>query len=614
MTQKSSIHYYEDGDLLIIIQDTIFRLHKIILSISSKIFQDMFAYAKPSSNENLPTIKLDENSIKPFEYLISFIYHDKNFKITWNCVEEISRLGDKYEVDIVLKAVETFLELHFVEKPLFSIILADQYRFKKVYKETSKLILDDLPKYKSKNDELFQKLSTNTRSLLLEKYLDYHLLWSELLLVSRSYKKLPCCLKNTCFVNYINNDFISIDLSQSQSTSFHYFKDFIKNFISNKSVPCRIHYNIMMELCGFFQKFERLERDKNIDSANSPPQLSKLVNKYADDDYIRAQLRRIKFFSSKFRFSPEILADDTNQMALIFNPITLRFSICYDEMKYEVVIPYHQLLGCTIKDEKTMEIRFKRECMKIFFFHQEGFPYVSSPVKLDEDPTKGKFAFCERMVVKALHASDFGFLKKIKFEMRQIENASRLKRIQNMKLSTEETRSVTRKVTTSFRKIKTKNNSNFNKSNKFDHGCEINLDWNSQNRRQKHVNGQQHQKSKVQHNEYIPNNRMNRSNEKNSIYENDNIYKKPKEPEKLYITVTFPTRKYVMFYPIDGSLYYLQMQLKNRFEKRHEWRFLWYKSSNGYWDKLINEKDWQFAINERLIEKGFIRIEIYMKP
>ncbi|PKC60828.1 hypothetical protein RhiirA1_467482 [Rhizophagus irregularis] len=269
MTQKSSIHYYEDGDLLIIIQDTIFRLHKIILSISSKIFQDMFAYAKPSSNENLPTIKLDENSIKPSQYLISFIYHDKNFKITWNCVEEISRLGDKYEVDIVLKAVETFLELHFVEKPLFSIILADQYRFKKVYKETSKLILDDLPKYKSKNDELFQKLSTNTRSLLLEKYLDYHLLWSELLLVSRSYKKLPCCLKNTCFVNYINNDFISIDLSQSQSTSFHYFKDFIKNFISNKSVPCRIHYNIMMELCGFFQKFERLERDKNIDSANS---------------------------------------------------------------------------------------------------------------------------------------------------------------------------------------------------------------------------------------------------------------------------------------------------------------------------------------------------------
>jgi hypothetical protein len=61
-----------------------------------------------------------------------------------------------------------------------------------------------------------------------------------------------------------------------------------------------------------------------------------------------------------------------------------------------------------------------------------GFPYVSSPIKLDDDPTKGKFAFCERMIVKALHASDFGFLKKIKFEMRQIENASRLKRIQNM--------------------------------------------------------------------------------------------------------------------------------------------------------------------------------------
>lgn len=104
------------------------------------------------------------------------------------------------------------------------------------------------------------------------------------------------------------------------------------------------------------------------------------MNKYADDDYIRAQLRRIKFFSSKFRFSPEILADDTNQMALIFNPITLRFSICYDEMKYEVVIPYHQLLGCTIKDEKTMEIRFKRECMKIvsFSFFYSSYIYIYS--------------------------------------------------------------------------------------------------------------------------------------------------------------------------------------------------------------------------------------------
>ncbi|GES97660.1 hypothetical protein GLOIN_2v201904 [Rhizophagus clarus] len=331
---------------------------------------------------------------------------------------------------------------------------------------------------------------------------------------------------------------------------------------------------------------------------NQSPQLSKLVNKYADDDFIRAQLRRIKFFGSKFRFPPEILADDTNQMALIFNPITLKFSICYDEMKYEVLIPYHQLLKCTIKDEKTMEIRFKRECVKVFFFHPEGFPYVASPIKLDDDPTKGKFAFCER-----------------------------LKRIQDMKLSIEEARSCTtvthRKVTTSvFHAFKAKNNSNSNltKSNKFDYGREINLDWNSQNHRrhrqkhQKHVNGQHHQMSKVQHVKYVPNNGMKHFDEKNLFYENGNVYKEPKEPEKLYITVTFPTRKYVMFYPVDGSLYYLQMQLKNRFEKRHEWRFLWYKSSNGYWDKLINEKDWQFAINERLIVKGFIRIEIYMKP
>ncbi|RIA90743.1 hypothetical protein C1645_769231 [Glomus cerebriforme] len=268
MSQRSSVHYYEDGDILISIQNTVFRLHKIILSIASKIFQDIFVYAKPSSSDNLPDIKLDEISVGPFESLISFIYHDKNFKITWDCVEDLSRLGDKYEVDIVLRAVETFLESHFVEDPLFSLKLADQYRFKNVYKETSKLILDDLPNYKSKNEELFKRLSTTTRFLLVEKYLDYHLLWSEL--ISQSYKNLSSCLHNTCFVNYVNNNcYISIDLSQPQSTSFHCFKDFIKGFIQNKSIPCRVHYKIMMELCKLFQKFERLERDKSIDNANS---------------------------------------------------------------------------------------------------------------------------------------------------------------------------------------------------------------------------------------------------------------------------------------------------------------------------------------------------------
>src|SRR5205823_3961649 len=94
-------------------------------------------------------------------------------------------------------------------------------------------------------------------------------------------------------------------------------------------------------------------------------QLSNLVSKYMDDDFIRAQLKRIKFFGSKFRSPPEIFADDLDQMALMFNPNTLKFSICYDEMKYEVLIPYHQLLGCSIKDERMMDIRVKRESINL---------------------------------------------------------------------------------------------------------------------------------------------------------------------------------------------------------------------------------------------------------
>ena len=53
-----------------------------------------------------------------------------------------------------------------------------------------------------------------------------------------------------------------------------------------------------------------------------------------------------------------------DQMSLIFNPNTLRFSICFDEMKHEVLIPYHQLLGCSIKDDGMIEIRVKRESVR----------------------------------------------------------------------------------------------------------------------------------------------------------------------------------------------------------------------------------------------------------
>src|SRR5438034_7380418 len=42
---KNTVHYYKDGDILVSIQHTIFRLHRNFLDIASKVFEDMFFYA-----------------------------------------------------------------------------------------------------------------------------------------------------------------------------------------------------------------------------------------------------------------------------------------------------------------------------------------------------------------------------------------------------------------------------------------------------------------------------------------------------------------------------------------------------------------------------------------
>jgi hypothetical protein len=119
--------------------------------------------------------------------------------------------------------------------------------------------------------------------------------------------------------------------------------------------------------------------------------------------------------------------------------------------------------------------------------------------------------------------------------------------IEEAKSCTTVTQQINHKVTTKvFHTIKTKNNLSFTKSND---GREMDLNWNSQNRRRKHVNGRQYQTSKIQHDEYIPNNGVNHFNEKNLFYENDNVYKKPKEPEKVkYIIYIYIYMLYYVFF------------------------------------------------------------------
>ncbi|CAI2175048.1 19565_t:CDS:1 [Funneliformis geosporum] len=172
MSKRNTLHYYEDGDILVTVNDTLFRLHRSFLAMASRVFEDMFACSVPSSNnENISCITLTNISSTVFENLLTFIYPRKYVRISWENIDSLLEIGDKYEITVVIEAAEEFLEIHFAENPLLAFSLADQYGFKYVYKESSKLVLNNLAEFNASQD--FQKLSCKAAASLLSKHLDY---------------------------------------------------------------------------------------------------------------------------------------------------------------------------------------------------------------------------------------------------------------------------------------------------------------------------------------------------------------------------------------------------------------------------------------------------------
>ncbi|CAG8494694.1 2601_t:CDS:1, partial [Scutellospora calospora] len=170
VTKRSKLHYYSDGDIKIIVDKTIFLLHKTIIGLASKVFQDMFSCASPFTSE-IPEIRLEDESPIIFEELMSYIYPDTYITINWNNVSEFLRIADKYIMEPILMAAKAFLEREFRKNPLPVLRMAEQHRFKELYKESSKLVLERFPEVK--RTHTFQQLSVATRTALIAKYEEY---------------------------------------------------------------------------------------------------------------------------------------------------------------------------------------------------------------------------------------------------------------------------------------------------------------------------------------------------------------------------------------------------------------------------------------------------------
>ncbi|CAG8811857.1 24462_t:CDS:2 [Dentiscutata erythropus] len=121
MSTKSTVHYYDDGDILIVVQDTTFRIHRNLIVLASKIHRYQFSKI--------------------------FLYPHKFIAISWANISNFLQLADKYEINSVIEASKLFLETNFREQPSLAFVLADRFRFPYVYKESSKLVFDILPTF-----------------------------------------------------------------------------------------------------------------------------------------------------------------------------------------------------------------------------------------------------------------------------------------------------------------------------------------------------------------------------------------------------------------------------------------------------------------------------------
>ncbi|CAG8563900.1 5905_t:CDS:1 [Funneliformis mosseae] len=185
MSESHKIHYYENGgDIFLKAEDTIFLLHKSILSLASEFFEDLFKLSKPSSNENVniiegthqssntfATIEMNGETSESIERMLSFIYPNTFIEITWDNVKDFLRISDKFIISKLTKSCSVFLLQHCQEEVLLSFTLAERYNLGTLFKESSKLLLDDLQKYRS--EPIYDELSERTKLKLMDTWFHY---------------------------------------------------------------------------------------------------------------------------------------------------------------------------------------------------------------------------------------------------------------------------------------------------------------------------------------------------------------------------------------------------------------------------------------------------------
>ncbi|KAI0800651.1 hypothetical protein C8Q74DRAFT_432137 [Fomes fomentarius] len=113
--------WFEDGSIVVVAQQTAFRVHQGVLSRHSDTFNGLFTIPQPSEGTEkidcCPVVRVSD-SAHDFKHLLHALYDGLNFfepgkTIRFACAAALARLGHKYELEQVLHAALGRLRIVF---------------------------------------------------------------------------------------------------------------------------------------------------------------------------------------------------------------------------------------------------------------------------------------------------------------------------------------------------------------------------------------------------------------------------------------------------------------------------------------------------------------------
>ncbi|RDX51174.1 hypothetical protein OH76DRAFT_1417533 [Lentinus brumalis] len=111
--QRDGSFWFEDGNIVVVAQQTAFRVHKGVLSRHSDTFSGLFTVPQPSEGaeqiDGCPVVRISD-SAHDFDHLLRVLYDGLKFfsepgnRLSFDCLSALARLGHKYELPQVLSA------------------------------------------------------------------------------------------------------------------------------------------------------------------------------------------------------------------------------------------------------------------------------------------------------------------------------------------------------------------------------------------------------------------------------------------------------------------------------------------------------------------------------